>query len=107
MKKLFLLLFACSIVLSAHTQGYEKTGRSLDSLGAHKIVKDKSGKILPWYKPETPGAAYAHVCKLSSEFIKSGTPIEPKTGLPLYMVTCCFEGPHIKSQELFDAGKTG
>lgn len=106
MRRLFILLVACSIVFSAFSQNYEPQPLR-DSLGAHKIVKDKAGKILPWYKPETPGAAYTHVCKLASEFIKSGTPIEPRTGLPLYLVTCCFEGPHLKTQQAFDAGKTG
>ncbi len=78
-----------------------------DSLGAHKVVYDKAGKILPWFEPGKPGAAYDHVCKIASEFIKSGTPIEPKTGLPLYMVTCCFVGPLGSSPEAFKAGKTG
>jgi hypothetical protein len=107
MKKLFFLLFAFGIIVTARSQNNNQAVLSRDSLGAHKVIKDKSGKILSWYKPETPGAAYAHVCKLASEFIKSGTPIEPTTGLPLYMVTCCFEGPHLKPQEVFDAGKTG
>ncbi len=105
MKRIFLLLALCSTVYTVSSQDNKKL--SLDSLGAYKIIKDKSGKILPWYKPELPGAAYAHVCKLASEFIKSGTPIEPRTGLPLYLVTCCFEGPHLKGQQAFDAGKTG
>lgn len=105
MKRFALLMIACSLLLEGFAQDNKKI--SFDSLGAHKIVKDKSGKILPWYKPEVPGAAYAHVCKLASEFIKSGTPVDPKTGLPLYMVTCCFEGPHLKTQDAFDAGKTG
>jgi hypothetical protein len=105
MKKLLFLLVAGSIVFAAYSQDNKKLSR--DSLGAYKVIKDKSGKILPWYKPETPGVAYAHVCKLAAEFIKSGTPIEPRTGLPLYLVTCCFEGPHLKSEEAFKAGKTG
>lgn len=107
MKKLFLLLFVFSAITTVQSQNNNQTSLKRDSLGAHKVVLDKSGEILAWYKPGVPGAAYAHVCKLASEFIKSGTPTEPKTGLPLYMVTCCFEGPHIKSQEAFDAGKTG
>jgi hypothetical protein len=107
MKNLLLMMIACYFTIAAQSQNNNKSVPPRDSLGAHKIVKDKSGKILPWYKPETPGAAYAHVCKLASEFIKTGTPIEPRTGLPLYMVTCCFEGPHLKSQQAFDAGKTG
>src|SRR5688572_9149093 len=105
MKKLLFLLVAGSIIFDAYSQDNKKLSR--DSLGAYKVIKDKSGKILPWYKPETPGAAYAHVCKLAAEFIKSGTPVEPRTGLPLYLVTCCFEGPHLKSEEAFKAGKTG
>ncbi len=98
------MLVLCSAVYTVSSQDKKL---SLDSLGAYKIIKDKSGKILPWFKPEVPGAAYAHVCKLASEFIKTGTPIEPRTGLPLYLVTCCFEGPHLKGQQAFDAGKTG
>ncbi|WP_276373753.1 hypothetical protein [Chryseolinea sp. H1M3-3] len=104
MKRIFLMLVLCSAVYTVSSQDKKL---SLDSLGAYKIIKDKSGKILPWFKPEVPGAAYAHVCKLASEFIKTGTPIEPRTGLPLYLVTCCFEGPHLKGQQAFDAGKTG
>jgi hypothetical protein len=107
MRKLFLLLFAFGVTVTVRSQNNNQTVLSRDSLGAHKVISDRSGNILPWYKPEVPGAAYAHVCKLASEFIKSGTPVEPSTGLPLYMVTCCFEGPHLKSQERFDAGKTG
>ncbi len=45
--------------------------------------------------------------KLAAEFIKTGTPTDPKTGLPLYLVTCCFEGPHIKGEAAFKAGKIG
>ncbi len=107
MKRRFLFIIAYTIIFSIYAQNNNRSELQYDTLGAHKVIKDKSGKILPWYKPEIPGAAYAHVCKLASEFIKSGTPIEPTTGLPLYMVTCCFEGPHIKSQKAFDAGKTG
>lgn len=107
MKKLVFLLIASTIVCVGLSQNNYKRQSSPDSLCAHKVVYDKSGKILPWYKPGTPGAAYAHVSKLASEFIKSGTPIEPSTGLPLYMVTCCFAGPHLNSPETFNAGKTG
>lgn len=105
MKRILLLLVSCTMTFAISAQ--ENKLPSRDSLGAYKIVKDKSGKIVPWYKPEIPGAAYAHVCKLASEFIKSGTPIDPRTGLPLYLVTCCFEGPHLKTQQAFEAGKTG
>ena len=80
---------------------------SYDSLGGHKIINDASGKLLAWHQPSVPGAAYTHVSKLAAEFIKSGTPVHPGTGLPLYLVTCCFEGPHLKNEADFRAGKTG
>ncbi len=80
---------------------------SSDSLGAHRVQKDPDGNLLAWYKPGTPGAAYAHVARLAAEFIKSGTPVDYHTGLKMYLVTCCFEGPHKRSQQDFEAGKTG
>ena len=60
---------------------------SPDTLGEHRISVDKGGRILAWYEPDIPGAAYSHVSKLASEFIKAGTPIESTTGLPLLLVT--------------------
>jgi hypothetical protein len=99
---LLIVLFA---PLFSFSQTIQRT--SLDTLGEHKVIFDDDGKILPWYKPETPGAAYAYVSKLASEFIKSGTPVEPKTGLPMYLVTCCFAGPHVSTEEKFKAGHTG
>jgi len=108
MKQKFIFICVISVLTHQTITIAQTTKRtSIDTLGAYKIVTDKSGKILPWYKPEVPGAAYAHVAKLASEFIKSGTPIEPITGLPMYLVTCCFSGPHLATQEKFDAGKTG
>jgi hypothetical protein len=78
-----------------------------DTICGHKVHLDESGHILAWYQPSVPGAGYAHVVKLASEFIKSGTPVDPQTGVPLYLVTCCFQGPHMRSQEDFDSGLTG
>ncbi len=72
----------------------------------HKVNRDSAGRILPWHNPETPGAGYVQVCKLASEFIKSGVPVDPCTGKRLYFVSCCFEGPHVKGQEKFAAGRT-
>jgi len=69
-----------------------------DTLCGHRIVSDKEQRILGWFKPEIPGASYDKVIRLASEFIKN-TPIEPKTGLPMYLVTCCFQGPHMTAQK--------
>jgi hypothetical protein len=109
MRKIFFLVLAAGLIGNCLAQDGPGSRVPLrhDSLGAHKAVYDKSGKILPWYEPASPGTAYAHVSKIASEFIKSGTPIEPKTGLPLYLVTCCFVGPLGSSPEAFKAGTTG
>ncbi len=95
--KLALLTLISILLTSAGAQ---------EEICSHKVQRDASGKILAWHAPQTPGAGYVHVCKLASEFIKSGTPADPKTGKKLYLLYCCFDGPHIKSQEAFDTGKT-
>jgi hypothetical protein len=102
--RLFALLCAGLFINALNAQTIPV--RTLDTLGMHKVVKDASGKILAWYEPQTPGAGYAHVCKLASEFIKSGTPIDSATGLKSYLVTCCFAGPHIAGQKAFEEGRS-
>ena len=69
-----------------------------DSLCGRMIIRDKSSRVLGWYKPEVPGAVYDRVVNLAADFMKN-TPTEPKTGLPMYLVTCCFEGPHMTPQK--------
>ncbi|TAG18115.1 MAG: hypothetical protein EAZ32_14650, partial [Cytophagia bacterium] len=78
---------------------------STQKLGMHDIIKDGSGKILAWYEPKTPGLAFAHVSKLASEFIKSGTPLDSATGLKSYLITCCFSGPHLMGEKKFKEGR--
>lgn len=95
--KIALLILISILLTSAGAQ---------EEICSHKVQRDASGKILAWHDPQTPGAGYVHVCKLASEFIKSGTPVDPKTGKKLYFISCCFEGPHIKGEEAFKAGKT-
>jgi hypothetical protein len=72
-----------------------------DTILEHKIIKDKDGRILSWYKPEIPGAGYAHVAKLASEFMIKSCPKDEKTGLPWYLLTCCFQGPHMTKDNKF------
>lgn len=79
---------------------------SNDSIAGHKKILDKTGEVAAWYKPEIPGAAYAHVAKLASEFIKDTPPTDPKTGLPLYYLSCCFNGPHVIGEEAFAKGQS-
>jgi len=80
---------------------------TMDTICGHPVYRDSNGDILSWCDPYVPGAGYDQVVKLASGFIKSGTPVDPKTGKKLYLVTCCFQGPHIRSQEAFDKGLTG
>ena len=74
----------------------------VDSLYGRKVIYDLSGRTLGWYKPDVPGAVYHRVVKLSSEFFFHA-PVEPVTGLPMHLVTCCFRGPHMTPSKTFEA----
>jgi hypothetical protein len=56
-----------------------------DSMCNHPVVKDGNNKLLSWYKPSQPGAAYGFVVDNASTFIKN-CPNEKTTGLPYYLV---------------------
>jgi len=105
MRTTFSLVF--TVLLFPGLNGQVSVLKSQDTICSHPVFHDANGIILPWYNPYIPGAGYDHVVKLASEFIKSGTPVDPKTGRKLYLVTCCFQGPHIRGQEDFDKGLTG
>ena len=75
-----------------------------DTIASHKVFRDREGGLLSWYKPQVPGAAYAHVVKLASEFIKT-VPVEPVSGLKLYMVHADFNGPN--QDENYSKGISG
>ena len=83
-----------------NAQAYER-----DTLCYHPIIKNDKGEYLSWYKPEVPGAGYDQVVKLASGFMKSGCPVEPKTGLELYLLYCEFFGPDMNPD--FAKGTTG
>lgn len=72
----------------------------------HRAHYDAADRLLAWYRPENPGAAYDHVVKLAARFVKDGVPNDPTTGLPIYFVSCSFNGPQFSSEEAFRAGKT-
>jgi len=108
MEKIIKLLFLFIIMVTGITTTNAQLAINPDvnKIAAHDKQLDKNGNLLGWYKPEIPGASYIHVAKLASEFIKDGTPIDPKSGLPLYYISCCFQGPHLRTQEEFDNGLT-
>ncbi len=87
------------------TNLYGKGNSVSDSLCTHRIIRGNKGEILPWYKPEENGAAYSHVIKLASEFIKNDVPAEPETGFKLYYLFCEFQGPEYNKD--FYKGITG
>ncbi|MFH0759532.1 MAG: hypothetical protein V2B15_19750, partial [Bacteroidota bacterium] len=91
MKYLFSVLFCClSFILNGQTARIS----GADSICGHQIFRDQNLHVLGWYKPEVPGAVYDKVIHLATGFLKN-TPVEPSTGLPLYLVTCCFQGSHM------------
>jgi hypothetical protein len=55
-------------------------------------VRNDKAEVLGWYNPQIPGATYDKVIELATGFIKNA-PVEPKTGLPMYLVASCFRGP--------------
>ena len=93
------LLF--SICISAFS------GTKRDSLVTHKAIYDKADGLLSWYKPDVPGAGYDKVVNLAADFIKNRCPIEPTTGLPLYMVHTWFYTPKEVGEETFLKGLSG
>lgn len=72
----------------------------------HVARRDAAGELLGWHRPEIPGASYDHVVRLAAEFIRDDVPNDPKTGLPLYFISCSFNGPQFSSEEAFKAGTT-
>lgn len=102
MKTLYLFLILTSFSLATFAQLANVS--SNDSVLGHKLNRDAEGKTLAWYKPEEPGAAYAHVMKLASEFLINTCPTDEKTGLPLYLVTCCFHKPDLKGNSYVGEG---
>jgi hypothetical protein len=92
MKKVIHLIFSSLFTLTLSAQIVYSS--SQDSICGRKLIRNNDSTVLGWFNPQIPGASYDKVIKLASEFIKR-MPNEPKTGLPMYMVTCCFDGPHI------------
>jgi hypothetical protein len=91
-----LAIFVIFILTCSSLYGQLARISGRDSLCGRPVKRDSKMRILGWYKPEVPGAVYDKVIHLSSEFLKS-MPDEEKTGLPVYLVTCCFEGPQFNS----------
>ena len=92
MKFFKILILNFFLVLSSQVDAQIVKVADKDSIGSHLAEYDNRGEILSWYKPGIPGAGYDHVVGLASEFMKSGVPMEAKTGEKMYFVTCCFHG---------------
>lgn len=101
MMKVSLFFVLCGLFLIAHAQNKR------DSIVAHKVVYDADGKILGWFHPEVPGASYNKVISLASDFIKSKCPVEPTSGLPLYMVHAWYSSPQEAGKDKFEKGISG
>lgn len=60
-----------------------------------EVIFDAEHRVLPWHQPDVPGAGYDHVIRLAADFILHRAPVEPKTRLPMYLVTCSFSKPDL------------
>ncbi|RPI01806.1 MAG: hypothetical protein EHM72_05625 [Calditrichaeota bacterium] len=97
-KKIFLLLglagtLPAQIVMQTST----------DSILTHRVERDADGRLLPWFQPHVPGAAYAHVAQLASEFLLNSVPVYEPLGVKMYFITCCFQGPQMTQNNEFIA----
>jgi hypothetical protein len=90
-----------SLLLNIHASGKR------DSILTHKVEYDAGGKILGWFHPDYPGASYDKVINLASNFIKNICPVEPSSGLPLYMVHAWYSSPKEAGREKFEKGLSG
>jgi hypothetical protein len=89
--------FLCPIVLllgvlPAASAQLAKVSDERSILG-HPVQFDADHHVRSWYHPETPGAGYDRVIRLAAGFLLHHCPLEPKTGLPLYLVTSSFSRP--------------
>ena len=100
MKKYLFIFLSVSL-----TYGYAQQKR--DSICTHKAIYDEDSRLLPWYKPEIPGAGYDKVINLASDFIKNRCPVEPTTNLKLFMVHTYFLTPREVGQVTFNKGLSG
>lgn len=103
MRNFFISVF---LFFSICNNSFSQSDLYRDSIAGHKKISDQTGAVASWYMPEIPGAAFAHVAQLASEFIKNTPPIDPKTGMPLYFLSCCFSGPHVIGKAEYDKGQS-
>lgn len=87
------LFFLCIFCLSAKVLPQLVSPTSADSILSHRVQRAGDGRLQAWYKPQTPGAAYAHVAKLASKFLLNSVPVYDPLGVKMYFITCCFQGP--------------
>jgi len=95
MKNGYLTFAIFSALLSSlYAQTIEIT--TLDTICSHVVNKDNQGKILTWYKPETPGAGYDHVARLYVRIWDGG---EGTVKEPFKISGCmCVSGTAVKAR---------
>jgi len=87
MKKLWLIWLVLLRFIPGQAQIQPMT--SPDSILNHKIEHSRDGKLLAWYQPEIPGAAYLKVVDLAARFVQHA-PVHDALQLPVYFISCCF-----------------
>ncbi len=89
-RSIILFLFFCAFLCAQIAPG-----TSADSILGRRVQRSADGRLLAWYQPHTPGAAYAQVAKLASEFLLNSVPVYEPLGAKMYFITCCFQGPQM------------
>lgn len=89
-------IFLVAVVLPAFAPAQLAKQVDRNVILGRKVNFDPAGHVLPWYRPEVPGAGYDHVVRLASEFMLKKCPIDPHTGLSLYLTTSSFSKPDLK-----------
>ncbi len=97
-------MFKINSILILLLSGLLVNANAEEKICSHDAIRGHDSTLLSWYKPDVPGAAYAHVTRLASEFLKT-VPVEPESGLKLYMVHASFSGP--MQDENYSRGTSG
>lgn len=100
MKRGISVFAAAGLFLVAAIQSFAAS--KSDSLCFHLKVYDEAGLLRSWYQPNVDGAAFSHVTRLATGFLRDKCPREPKTDKPLYYLFCEF--PHPSTSKEFYKG---
>lgn len=65
------------------------------SLPWHDAVLDDRGRLLAWYRPRA-GLGYDHVLRVGWRFLERQVPVDPTTGVKVYLRHAVFDGETVR-----------